>query len=119
MAKVVVLSSVHPAFDHRIFHKECKTLARAGHEVVFVVPHEKSERIDGVTIHALPLPRDRWERMTRTTWTVLRSALKQRGDVYHFHDPELIFAGILLKMRGKRVVYDVHEDVPNDIIRAG
>jgi len=109
-AKVVHLSSVHSAFDTRIFHKECKSLARAGYQVVFVVPHDKDEVVDGVRIKAVPKPRKRLSRMTKTAWKVYREAVRQKANVYHFHDPELIPVGLILKARGKRVVYDMHED---------
>lgn len=54
--------------------------------------------------------------MTRTAARVLRAARRERPDVYHLHDPELLWVGLLLKLSGHRVVYDVHEDVPKQIM---
>jgi glycosyltransferase involved in cell wall biosynthesis len=109
MVRVCIMTTVHHAFDQRIFHKQAKSLVRAGYEVTLVVPHERDEFKDGVRIKAVPQSTGRIARMTRTMWQVYREAVRLNADVYHFHDPELIPIGLLLRMKGKRVIYDVHE----------
>jgi len=107
--KVCILTSVHPAFDVRIFHKQAKTLLREGYDVTLIVPHKHDETVDGIRIKALPLPASRMSRISQTAWQLYRTAIGLNADVYHFHDPELIPIGLLLRARGKKVIYDVHE----------
>jgi glycosyltransferase involved in cell wall biosynthesis len=114
--KICVLTSVHPPFDGRIFHREAKTLTKAGYHVVLIAQHSKEEFVDGVKILALPKPRNRLERMTKVVWKLFRLALKEKADVYHFHDPELIPVGLVLKLLGKKTIWDVHEHYPNSIL---
>jgi glycosyltransferase involved in cell wall biosynthesis len=116
MAKIAHLTSVHSPFDVRIFFKECKSLAAAGHEVVLIAPGGEDRLVEGVRIQAIAKAARRFERMTKTVWAIYRTAIREKADVYHLHDPELIPVGLLLRLRGKRVVYDVHEDVPRDIL---
>jgi glycosyltransferase involved in cell wall biosynthesis len=115
-SKVCVLTSVHPPFDGRIFHRAAKSLAKAGYEVVLIARHDKEEVIDGVRVVPLPQPKNRVHRMTGILWRVYRLAVKENADVYHFHDPELMIVGLLLKRRGKKVIWDVHEHYPNSIL---
>ena len=112
MIKVCILTSVHLPFDTRIFHKEAKSLVKAEYDVTLVAQHDKNEVVDGIRIVPLPKPKNRLERITRTVWMAYRKALEIDADIYHFHDPELMPVGLLLKLHGKRVIYDVHEDVP-------
>jgi glycosyltransferase involved in cell wall biosynthesis len=99
----------------RIFHKECKSLARAGFDVTLVAPHRESLTVDGVTVKAVAPAKGRSERWFKTTVAVYRAAVAVDADVYHFHDPELIPVGLLLRALGKKVIYDVHEDLPRTV----
>ncbi len=114
--KIRHLTSVHSIRDPRIFHKQCKSLAGLGYDVGLIACHDRAEGLDGVRIVPLDRPRGRLERMTRVRVESYRAAVRERADVYHFHDPELLWVGALLKVRGFRVIYDVHEDVPKQIM---
>ena len=117
MYKVVHFSSVHARYDIRIYHKMCKSLATNGFEVFFcVIDGKGSEVKEGVNIVDAGSPiRNRFLRILLSSYKVYKKALSLDGDVYHFHDPELLPYGMLLKWRGKKVVFDSHEDIEYDI----
>jgi glycosyltransferase involved in cell wall biosynthesis len=54
--------------------------------------------------------------MATTTAGIVAAALRRDGALYHFHDPELIPGALMLRLLGKHVIYDVHEDLPRDIL---
>ena len=119
--KVVQLTSIHGPLDARIFHKHSKALAHAGYEVVIVAPklsltRDADEPRSGVGIKTVPRATSRLQRLRSTIWNVYRMAVAEDADIYHFHDPELIPIGLLLKLRGKRVIYDVHENLPLQVL---
>jgi len=107
----------HNPFDGRIFHKECLSLVRAGYDVHLVACHQSDETVDGVHIHGLPSPSNRKFLMLFWPWLALVKALSIPAEIYHFHDPQLILTGVLLRViSGARVIYDVHEDVAGQIL---
>ena len=114
--KIAHLSSVHPARDPRIVLKECGALAAAGMDVVYICPHTQDEMVGGVRVRAVPARRGRLLRVTATALDVWKTALREKPAVFHVHDPELLPLAILARLAGHRVVYDVHEDLPLQVL---
>jgi glycosyltransferase involved in cell wall biosynthesis len=110
------MTTVHAPFDARIFHRECVSLANSGFRTTLMAFTDEAGSRDGVRVVALG-PQHRkygrlelWRRLRRTR-AAFRVALREKADVYHIHDPELIATAIALKRRtGARVIYDCHED---------
>jgi glycosyltransferase involved in cell wall biosynthesis len=116
MIKVCHLTSVHDRFDARIFQKECRSLSNAGYEVILVVADGKGESVvDNIHIYDVGLENNRFKRFFSTIHKIKNRAISLDCDVYHFHDPELIFVGLALKKMGKKVIFDMHENIPADI----
>jgi glycosyltransferase involved in cell wall biosynthesis len=113
--KTCAMTSAHSALDARIFHKQCRSLARGGYHVTLIAPGTDSMTRDGVEVEGVPRWANRWTRMLRGPCAVYRKALRLNADIYHFHDPELIPIALLLRFAGKTVVYDIHEDLPRTV----
>lgn len=115
MTKVCHISTVHPLHDIRILYKECFSLAEAGFDVSLVINAEKEEVINGVKVIPLKPSKNRVARVLFKPFSALSKALKTKSKIYHFHDPELIPLGIFLKILGKKVIFDSHENVTHQI----
>lgn len=116
--RIVHISTIHQPLDVRIFMKECRSLAAHGYEVHLIIQNPPCSERDGVVFHGLNLSPElgKLQRFIRRYTDAWRLAFYLQGDVYHFHDPELIFLGLSLKLWGYRVIYDVHEDAPREAI---
>ena len=119
--RIVHLTTVHPRCDTRIFLKQAQTLAaKLPHDVWLVVADGMGgvgARQGGVSICDLGRPAGgRLGRALAGSGRAFFCIRKLRPTVVHFHDPELIPLGLILKLYRHKVIYDVHEHVFQDIL---
>ena len=117
MVKVCHVTSVHQRYDTRIFHKECTSLAKAGYDVTLLVADNKAPEVrNGVKIISADFkPKSRWDRVLHSGSLMLKYAIQVDAEIYHLHDPELLPVAKKLKQRGKKVIFDSHENYPAQI----
>jgi len=113
--RIVHLTTLHAPLDVRIFVKEARATATAGHEVHVVAPGAGGDR-DGVRFHDLGAAAEPGiANLAARLRAARRAARELRADVYHLHEPELIPLVVALKATRARVVYDAHEETPLEV----
>ncbi len=117
---IAVLTTVHPRGDTRIFVKEVNTLATSlPIEISYIVADGlggNSDAAPNIAIHDLgKLSGGHLARALRGTRRSFRLLRQLKPSIVHFHDPELIPLGLVLKVLGHKIIYDVHEDLPRQI----
>ena len=110
--KICHVCSAHRIDDARVFHKECVSLAAAGYDVHLIATEEiregrKAYVHQGVTVHPLPKPPSRRERLKRRAM-VARLAASINPDLFHVHEAELL-GPVIRAAKGRPVIWDVHE----------
>ncbi|MFA5576922.1 MAG: glycosyltransferase family 4 protein [Tissierellaceae bacterium] len=116
--KVCHITSSHGRYDTRIFLKQCKSLVKYGYDVMLLVNDDKEDEIvDGVKIISTKFkPVSRRERFLNSKKKLFEMAIKIDADIYTFHDPELLLLGYRLKKAKKVVIFDSHENYPEQIL---
>ncbi len=115
--KVCHVTSAHQRYDGRIFRKECTSLAAAGYDCYLIVNDDKLDELkNGVNIISTGLSiKSRKERFLKSHKNLLEKMKSVSADVYHFHDPDLLSLAYKMKKGGKKVIFDFHENVSEQI----
>ena len=92
------VSTVHPNSDPRIYFKQILSLADAGYDVYYITQNMvKIEQPPNV--HCLYLPRSTGlVSRLKNLLLSLRLVLRTPSYIFHFHDPELLVHGVILKI---------------------
>lgn len=100
--------------DTRIFYRYCVSLSKQ-YEVELIACHPKQENIRSIKVTPYPRYKSRVFRVLLSWLLLLPKALRAKAKLYHLHDPELIPLGLVLRLLGKEVIYDIHENIAEDI----
>lgn len=115
--KICFLSFTHDFFDTRILHKECRSLVKAGFEVVHIAPDTNlnhNHMTHGVQIELYPQRNGILGRLIKFI-DLYRRAVHLDADCYHCNEIESWIVGLLIKLfhQSKRIIFDVHEHYPS------
>ena len=114
------ITTVHSRHDSRIRHKHIPTLKKEfGEEVILLVQDGKGDEFDkklNIQIKDTGKKKSRFLRMTLGGLQMVLANIRLKTRIVYFHDPELIPWAIILKIFGKRIIYDVHEDYRKTIL---
>ncbi|WP_370213842.1 glycosyltransferase [Roseovarius sp.] len=86
---------------------------------LFVMDGQGDVRDDASTLRIVDLggrPRGRIGRVLKGNWRAFGAVRAAAPRIAQFHDPELIPAALMLKLFGIKVIYDIHENVPNQVL---
>jgi glycosyltransferase involved in cell wall biosynthesis len=111
---ICIITSIHPDYDGRVY-KHCLSARRMGCRTVLISPWKPRDLGDGIEHRTfarsaglggrLKIYRDVWRLMKQTP-----------ADIYHFHDLDLLPTMVAWRFRsGRPVVYDVHENYPDEM----
>jgi len=117
--KICHITTAHTRNDCRIFEKECVSLANFGFDVTYLIAdgfgNEIKKNVNIIDIGEYSA--NRMMRFANKTRKLYFHARLINAHIYHFHDPDFIPFALKLVRLKKAVIYDVHEDVPRQILQ--
>lgn len=121
MKIITHLASVHNRTDNRVFFKQCVDLASNNFAVNLVVADGKGDDYrQGVKItdfSVFKYGKSRFIRFMITSPIVILKSLRLKTDLYHIHDPELLFYYFIFSpfFKTRKCIYDMHENLGEQV----
>ena len=117
--RITHITNAHNRDDNRIMKKMCYSLSNEGADLTLIISDGNGDSFyEGISIIDIGKNHSRSERFFKNNIKILLKALRQKSDIYHFHDPDFLIYGLILKVfSGKKVIYDVHEEYSLDILK--
>ncbi|MBE0426208.1 MAG: glycosyltransferase family 4 protein [Nitrospirae bacterium] len=114
--KVCIIHKVS-TLDPRSFYKEGRTLFNAGYDVNILGLFKSTRNENGINLIGFNASKSRFTRFLMTNYQIFRRALREKADVYHFHDLDFIPWAVFLKIFTRsKIIYDIHEAYPEYIL---
>lgn len=112
--RLLVITSGHEVNDSRVYAREAKSMRALGADVTIVGKLERGTA-EGVRALLVPPAGSRLRRFLFQPWRCLWRARREKADVIHYHDAEMLATLPLARLWWPKAkfVYDVHEDFAN------
>ena len=114
--RVCHITCRHPWNDARIYQRACIGLVQEGLEIHLIATFPGIEPVESGVKHHWLKQRHGWRMRLLSSKEAYKLALNINADIFHFHDPDLLPWMVLLSLRGKKVIYDVHENYTERIL---
>lgn len=119
-SRVLHVTTVHSVYDTRIYEKQCLSLRQRGWSVHLIATDEArftDRQPPHVMVRLVRVCKWRAARVLFSSVSLLPILFDRRFKIVHVHDPELLPLCVLLQATGRIVVFDMHEDIPRQILQ--
>ncbi|MBC7892959.1 MAG: glycosyltransferase [Sphingobacteriaceae bacterium] len=110
MIPILHLSALHGGHDSRVVYREGFSLATR-YRLTMALTHPDVSVHPGIRFVGVPHFPQLWKRLLLVHPRLFFLALGHPARLVHLHDPELIPLGLLLRLLGRTVILDVHENL--------
>jgi len=115
--KIGIITTRHNRYDIRIFEKQVKELSKHFDVLFFVRDGIGNNSIDNIKIIDVSIKDKVRFKVFREYFKIIKIIIREKLNSIHFHDPDFLLLLPFLKFKKQiKVYYDIHEDLPRQIL---